>query len=580
MFVAYHIYFTGYEDSTTAGFSIDDPIDAVYTWVNGSDPKFIDSLRYYKWQHRPAIKIRKCSNPKLCFKSNYVVVSPPLPDTYEEKGINSVIQINEGDLKLSLVEFDSVQNSDKFKPIKFHDRVDVYFTLNADEYTMKSTKFVLTKKSVGSRIETENLNLEPDILFKSTVADFLENNDIPAEDHLMKLFFSCDCFVGGLDSSKSRFVSNDELKYSLRGLEKHAPWIRKIFLVTNGQVPNWLDMDSPKIEIVTHEEIFVNKSHLPTFSSAAIETHLHRIPGLSDNFLYLNDDIIINQPITPHDFYDPVDGWRIYLAWDVPQCAPECPNNWIKDGYCDKLCNVEACEFDGGDCEGKEPVINGPPDDSWVMPDDLAAQLALGEDSGLNLIKRCSEQCLPTWLGDKFCDHGCNNQACAYDMGDCGTFQYNQLLSFDLFELRNSTTIILDPSVNNFYFNLTRFLPFTLKNGEVLCEKATIIPIYQSHFQVLTFMINTNVTMEIELTVLMEFDNETNIRIEILRSSQDSSVNNKNVSLSNDFLNLTDEQRGSYSQDELRFEWIDGIYIKESTKGSRRLLQYDQDIQE
>jgi hypothetical protein len=50
-------------------------------------------------------------------------------------------------------------------------------------------------------------------------------------------------------------------------------------------------------------QLFVNKSHLPTFSSPAIESHLHRIPGLADNFLYLNDDVMLGRPIFPDDFY-------------------------------------------------------------------------------------------------------------------------------------------------------------------------------------------------------------------------------------------------------------------------------------
>lgn len=74
----------------------------------------------------------------------------------------------------------------------------------------------------------------------------------------------------------SRFHDKDELKYSLRSLEKFAPWIRKVYIVTNGQIPSWLDMDNPRVTLVTHEDIFVNKSHLPTFSSPAIESHIHR----------------------------------------------------------------------------------------------------------------------------------------------------------------------------------------------------------------------------------------------------------------------------------------------------------------
>ena len=106
-------------------------------------------------------------------------------------------------------------------------------------------------------------------------------------------------------------IDNNELRYSLRSLEKYAPWIRKVYVVTNGQVPQWLNKKHPKVNLVQHKDIFPNSSHLPTFSSSAIECHLHRIPGLSRFFLYLNDDIIINQPISPFDFHDPVNGHKV-----------------------------------------------------------------------------------------------------------------------------------------------------------------------------------------------------------------------------------------------------------------------------
>jgi len=92
------------------------------------------------------------------------------------------------------------------------------------------------------------------------------------------------------EETASRFVDNHELMYSLRSIEKFAPWVRHIFLVTNGQVPYWLNLTHPKISVVTHEDIFMNKSHLPTFSSPAIEANIHLIPGLSERFIYFNDD--------------------------------------------------------------------------------------------------------------------------------------------------------------------------------------------------------------------------------------------------------------------------------------------------
>ena len=80
--------------------------------------------------------------------------------------------------------------------------------------------------------------------------------------------------------SAMRFTDNEELRYSLRSLEKYAGWVRHVYLVTNGQIPYWLNMDCPKLTLVTHQEIFKNTSALPTFSSPAIESNLHRIPGM------------------------------------------------------------------------------------------------------------------------------------------------------------------------------------------------------------------------------------------------------------------------------------------------------------
>ena len=70
--------------------------------------------------------------------------------------------------------------------------------------------------------------------------------------------------------------------------------------------------------------IFPNKSHLPTFSSPAIEAHLHRIPGISSKFLYLNDDVMFGQNVYPDDFYTASGGQKVFLAWAAPKCADRC----------------------------------------------------------------------------------------------------------------------------------------------------------------------------------------------------------------------------------------------------------------
>ncbi|NYF97988.1 hypothetical protein BJY20_001380 [Janibacter cremeus] len=109
--------------------------------------------------------------------------------------------------------------------------------------------------------------------------------------------------VQATSRSPSRFASRDELRYSLRSLVAYASWIRRIHIVTNGQVPPWLDTTDPRIHVVSHVEIFPDPADLPTFNSHAIEACLHRIPGLSDHYLYFNDDVFLARPLRPEHFF-------------------------------------------------------------------------------------------------------------------------------------------------------------------------------------------------------------------------------------------------------------------------------------
>lgn len=106
------------------------------------------------------------------------------------------------------------------------------------------------------------------------------------------------------ENCEGRYVDNDELMFSLRSVEKYAPWIRRIFIVTDNQVPRWLDTSNPKIKIVDHSEILPAEV-LPTFNSVVIEHALHKIPGLSEHFLYANDDMFFNRLVRPKDFFTP-----------------------------------------------------------------------------------------------------------------------------------------------------------------------------------------------------------------------------------------------------------------------------------
>lgn len=106
--------------------------------------------------------------------------------------------------------------------------------------------------------------------------------------------------------SENRFADHEELRYSLRSIIKFAPFVNHIYIVTMNQKPYWLK-PHPQISIIDHTEIFTNQDDLPTFNSHALESNLHRIPHLSEFYIYFNDDVFLGAPVTPYDFFT-VDG--------------------------------------------------------------------------------------------------------------------------------------------------------------------------------------------------------------------------------------------------------------------------------
>lgn len=105
-----------------------------------------------------------------------------------------------------------------------------------------------------------------------------------------------------VSANDSRYVSRDELRYSLRSLDMYADWIRHVYLVTADQAPDWLDRDNKHLTVVSHRELFGGRGRLPTFNSHAIETQLHHIEGLAENYLYLNDDVFFGRCVSPEQF--------------------------------------------------------------------------------------------------------------------------------------------------------------------------------------------------------------------------------------------------------------------------------------
>lgn len=99
-----------------------------------------------------------------------------------------------------------------------------------------------------------------------------------------------------------RYRDWDNLQYWFRAVETYAPWVHKVYFVTWGHVPAWLNPDCEKLVIVNHKD-FIPAEYLPTFNANTIELNFHRIPGLSEYFVFFNDDMFLTRPVKPEDFF-------------------------------------------------------------------------------------------------------------------------------------------------------------------------------------------------------------------------------------------------------------------------------------
>lgn len=138
-------------------------------------------------------------------------------------------------------------------------------------------------------------------------------------------------------AQKTRFGNVNELKYCVLSILTFAPFVRKIFIVTDQQSPSIIEDINPyfpdrtqDIQLVDHEEVFEGfEDYLPVFNSRSIESMIWRIKGLSDNFVYFNDDMFLIQPITPDYWFvngGPVirGSWlpsaAVRVLWDTLRC--------------------------------------------------------------------------------------------------------------------------------------------------------------------------------------------------------------------------------------------------------------------
>lgn len=104
-------------------------------------------------------------------------------------------------------------------------------------------------------------------------------------------------------NQNARFRDNGELRYALRALNRFAPWINNVFIITDNQKPSWINTKT--VNIISHQEIFPPEVRLPVFNTRPIEFCAHRIPNLAEHFLLFEDDFMLGREIRKKYFFTP-----------------------------------------------------------------------------------------------------------------------------------------------------------------------------------------------------------------------------------------------------------------------------------
>ena len=92
------------------------------------------------------------------------------------------------------------------------------------------------------------------------------------------------------------------MRYWFRAVEKHAPWVNKVYFITEGHLPEWLNLENEKLVVIKHGD-YIDEKYLPTYNSNVIELNIHNIKGLSEQFVLFNDDMFLNGDVKEEDFF-------------------------------------------------------------------------------------------------------------------------------------------------------------------------------------------------------------------------------------------------------------------------------------
>ena len=186
----------------------------------------------------------------------------------------------------------------------------MFYSDSITDFTRKSREHLFTPERVAKE------------LCKKGIAASRKAARQPKE----KIDYPVDFVVTWVDPSDPEWLSEKEKSFSLlhpndksnngscryrewnlfrhwfRAVEAYAPWVRYVWLVTWGHTPQWLNLENPKLKVVRHDE-FIPPEYLPTFNTECIELNLWRITGLSEHFVYFNDDFFLFNAVSKEDFF-------------------------------------------------------------------------------------------------------------------------------------------------------------------------------------------------------------------------------------------------------------------------------------
>jgi hypothetical protein len=264
----------------------------------------------------------------------------------------------------------------------------------------------------------------------------------PTEDEYNAILKTCGHVTGGMQ----RFRNLGTLRFSLRMLELNIPWVRNVYLVTNGVIPSWINTSSPKLKLIQHLDIwpvdFAGRD-LPVFNSQAIEVHLHRIPGLSERFLYFNDDMFVGHPLE-RSFFFAGDGRPLMHVEEKKQagvCSALIPGfTWgVHMAYAQTVSLIREIQarwpghfsdISAARCRGDIPVEHSPffHYQWYALQSNQGIGHAGGNFAWLSCGKRLEEWCQKQLLNPP--DMGCINDG--FELTDARNFEREQrtLLAF------------------------------------------------------------------------------------------------------------------------------------------------------